>query len=92
MVVSVIYTLSNEYKRCLEQGRIPFQITYIFSYYLKEAELLVCLLLSFLSELLLYTLLNTVITRVWSASIYFKHLSNTCVCESQMLDKRSKIC
>lgn len=37
MVVSVINTISNECKGYMEQERIPFQITYILSYYLKEA-------------------------------------------------------
>lgn len=77
VVVSVINTISNECKGCMEQERNPFQITYIFSFYLKEAELLVFPLLGFCTEFLLWTPLKTVIMHPWSASLHSKHFSST---------------
>lgn len=88
VVVSVINTISNECKGYMEQERIPFQITHILSYYLKEAELLVFLLLSFCSEFLPWSPLNTVIMHLWSASLYSKHFSSTCLTWGMRFIKR----
>lgn len=77
VVVSVINTTANECKGYMEQERFPFQITHILSYYLKEADLLVFLLLDFCTVFLHSTPLSTVIMHLWSASLYSKHFSST---------------